>query len=48
LLARLAENTPADPDAIPQRCGCWNLIERRRGRWVASVVDACPGDGTYP
>ena len=45
LLATLAVNTPDDPDAIPQRCGCWNRLELRGDHYVAGVVDAIPGEG---
>lgn len=48
ILAHLADNTENDPVAIPQRCGCWNRIERREGRFVATVIDALPDDGTEP
>jgi broad specificity phosphatase PhoE len=48
VLARLAANTPNDPDDIPQRTGCWNRIERSEQEWVASVIDAVPSDGRRP
>jgi broad specificity phosphatase PhoE len=48
LLARLADNTPRDPGAIPLRLGAWNRLERRGARWHATVVDALPGDGEVP
>lgn len=48
VLARLAANTPSDPDAIPQRTGCWNRIEGRESEWFATVVDAVPSDGRLP
>ena len=48
LLASLASNTVDDPDAIPQRTGCWNELEYVDAEWVATVVDALPGDGEVP
>lgn len=48
LLSRLAANVSDDPEEIPQRTGCWNRLERREGRWLASVVDAVSGDGRVP
>jgi broad specificity phosphatase PhoE len=48
LLARLASNTVDEPDAIPQRTGCWNKLEHVDLQWVATVVDALPGDGQLP
>ena len=48
LLARLAANTADEPDEIPQRTGCWNRLERREADWIATVTDACPGDGILP
>jgi broad specificity phosphatase PhoE len=48
LLARFAANTPDDSDAIPQRTGCWNRLEHRDGKWLATVIDAVPGDGQTP
>jgi broad specificity phosphatase PhoE len=48
LLARLAANTPDDADVIPQRTGCWNKLEHVDGNWLATVVDALPGDGQQP
>ena len=48
LLARLADNTPAEAESIPQRCGCWNRIERHNRRFLAMVIDALPGDGQEP
>jgi broad specificity phosphatase PhoE len=48
LLARLATNVSDDPEAIPQRTGCWNQLERQRDGWRAVVVDALPGDGQVP
>jgi len=48
MLARLAANVSDDPESIPQRTGCWNRLECRDGTWLASVVDAIPGDGRRP
>lgn len=48
LLATLAVNTPDDPDAIPQRCGCWNRLEPRGDDYISDVVDAIPGEGLVP
>ena len=48
MLARLAENTSDDPQRIPQRCGCWSVIERHGEHLLATVIDARPGDGTEP
>jgi probable phosphoglycerate mutase len=48
LLATLASNTVDEPDAIPQRTGCWNKLEHIESTWVATVVDAVPGDGRVP
>lgn len=48
LLARLASNTVDEPDAIPQRTGCWNRLEHVDSQWVATAVDALPGDGQVP
>ena len=48
LLTSLTANTHDDPDAIPQRTGCWNKLERGDAEWVATVVDAMPGDGRVP
>jgi broad specificity phosphatase PhoE len=47
-LAALCDNTPADPRSIPQRTGCWNRVERQPPQVLATVVDACPGDGQQP
>jgi broad specificity phosphatase PhoE len=44
LIPRLAD----DPNAIPQRTGCWNKLVGTRDRWRAVVLDACPGDGARP
>lgn len=48
LLAELAANTPDEPDTIPQRTGCWNKLEHVEARWLATVIDAIPGDGPLP
>ena len=48
LLARLASNTAEEPDAIPQRTGCWNKLEHVDSSWVATVIDALPSDGQVP
>jgi broad specificity phosphatase PhoE len=48
LLTRLPTNTPTEPDAIPQRTGCWNRLDYQNGAWRANVIDAIPGDGTTP
>lgn len=45
LLAALAANTSDVPEEIPQRCGCWNRIDVAGDSFVATVVDAVPGDG---
>jgi len=37
-----------DADAIPQRTGCWNRVERRNGLWSAPIVDAVPDDDRRP
>lgn len=37
-----------DANAIPQRTGCWNRLERRGGLWSAPIVDAVPDDGRRP
>jgi broad specificity phosphatase PhoE len=47
-LARLAVNTPDDPDDIPQRTGCWNQLEHQDQKWLATVIDAIPSDGQAP
>lgn len=36
------------PDAIGQRTGCWNRLERRPSGWAAPIVDAVPHDGRRP
>lgn len=48
LLARLAADTIDEPDAIPQRTGCWNKLEHVESKWLAVVIDAIPGDGYLP
>jgi len=35
-------------EAIPQRTGCWNRLERENGGWSAPIVDALPADGRRP
>jgi broad specificity phosphatase PhoE len=45
LLARVAFDAGDDPDAIPQRTGCWNRLESGAEGWTAAVIDAVPGDG---
>jgi broad specificity phosphatase PhoE len=32
----------ADVDAIPQRTGCFNLLQRRTSAWRVARVDVCP------
>ncbi len=48
LLTRLAANVTDEPDAIPQRTGCWNRLEHVGSRWLATVIDAVPGDDQSP
>ena len=50
LLAELANGPLAASgvDAIPQRTGCWNRLERLDQRWTVQVIDAIPGDGRTP
>jgi probable phosphoglycerate mutase len=36
------------PDAIPQRTGSWNRLERDDTGWRAPIVDARPTDGQQP
>jgi broad specificity phosphatase PhoE len=48
VLARLAANTPNDPDRVPQRTGCWNRLRRTGSGWTAEVVDALPAEGQLP
>jgi probable phosphoglycerate mutase len=45
ILARLADDTDDDPMTIPQRLGCWNRVDRRGTRFVASVIDTLPDEG---
>lgn len=46
----LAVLVPAlgSPDEVPQRTGCWNRLDRRRGTWTAAVINAVPEDGRRP
>lgn len=37
-----------DPDAVPQRTGCWNRLERLHSQWSIPVVDALPHDRHRP
>jgi broad specificity phosphatase PhoE len=37
-----------DPEAIPQRTGCWNRLEYRDAWWSARVIDAVFDDGHRP
>ena len=48
LLVELCVNITDDPEALGQRTGCWNRLERVRGQWLAAVIDAVPGDGQTP
>ncbi len=48
ILARAVLGVFDDPDAIPQRTGCWNRVEQGPDDWRAAVVDAIPGDGQEP
>lgn len=46
--ALLRERCVGLDDAVGQRTGCWNRLERAGGDWRAVVVDAVPGDGQRP
>jgi hypothetical protein len=44
LIPRLAD----DPNAIPQRTGCWNKLTHTHSQWRIVVLDARPEEGTRP